>query len=124
MNQSNQPIDQALLDLLQQSAEEQMTRITQVLELVVDGVNGRIGQLESTIDNIEERLAMITVAYAELASMITALVAKVGSGTPEEVEEFTRLVNDQRKQMLEVLRQQEEQPFTPHEPVESDSPPA
>lgn len=124
MSQSNQPIDKEFLDLLQQSAEDQMVRVTKVVELVVDGLNGRMDQIESTIDNIEERLAMITVAYAELASMITALVAKVGSGSPEEVEEFKRLVNDQRKQMLEVLRQQEEQPFTPHEPVETDPPTA
>lgn len=120
MSQSNQPIDQAILELLQQKAEEQTVRMTKVIELVVDGLNGRMDQLDSSLEGFEQRLAMITVAYAEIASMITALVAKVGSGSPEEVEEFHKLVSEQRKQMLDLLRQEAEKPFTPHESMESD----
>jgi archaellum component FlaC len=113
-------IDPTILEAIKASAEEQMARIVKVFEVVVEGLNGRMNQIDSTMESLEERLAMITVAYAELASMITALVAKVGQGSPEEVEDFNRLVMQQRRDMMNLLRENSEQPFTPHEPVATD----
>ena len=93
--------------------EELNANLAKVLELVVDGIHGRINRNEKDLESIEERLAILTAGYAELATMITALVSRVGAGSPEEIEAFNQAVVEGRKEMLELLKSQREQPFVP-----------
>lgn len=97
--------------------EELNANLAKVLELLVDGLNGRIDQGEKNLESLEERVAMLTAGYAELATMITALVSRVGAGSPEEIEAFNQAVVQGRKEMLEILKSQRQEPFTPHPQV-------
>jgi archaellum component FlaC len=105
---------------LQDLTLELNAQIAKVLEIVVDGVNAHIKQVEDNAESLEQRLAMLTAGYAELATMITALVARVGSGSPEEIEAFNREVVEGRKKMLEMLKETTQQPFTAHQPQDTD----
>lgn len=94
--------------------------IAKVLEIVVDGINAHIADVEANAESLEQRVAMLTAGYAELATMITALVARVGSGSQEEIDAFNKDVADGRKRMLEMLKETTQQPFTPYQPPPAD----
>lgn len=89
------------------------TQVVKLLETMSSSFASQVTDVESQLDSFEQRLAMLTAGYAELATMITALVARVGAGSEEEIQAFNEEVRKGRKDMMDLLRSQSQQPFKP-----------
>ena len=89
------------------------TQVVKLLETMSSSFTSQVTDVESQLDSFEQRLAMLTAGYAELATMITALVARVGAGSEEEIQAFNEEVRKGRKDMMDLLRSQSQQPFKP-----------
>lgn len=107
----------------QELIEELITTVVKIVEAAVDGVNGRIQRLEDRVETDEQHMGLLTAAYGEFVVIIEALVARVGSGSPEELEAFKKDAAAGKKQLLDLLRQhlpeQNRAGFQPFDPDSS-----
>lgn len=78
--------------------------IRKELAIVDENVDKRFQQLESLIDNIEQRIANLVVGFGELTVVMEGVVSQLAYGTDEEKETFRKNVSEGRKEMLTLLQ--------------------
>jgi hypothetical protein len=64
----------------------------------------RIEKQDQLMEQFERQLAALTSGYAELASLVEALLSMVVNTSPEKMEEFYTHLRSSREQMLDTLR--------------------
>lgn len=84
-------------------APDPYEQIIQVMDSVITAMNHRFEHLESMHEQLEQVVAVLVPAYAELAATIEALVARVGSGSPEELEAFKKDAREGKRKLLELF---------------------
>jgi DNA-binding transcriptional regulator YbjK len=84
--------------------EDLRTWILTVLETFDSVYKNRFAALDSLQEQTEQRLAMLTSAYAESVVLIEALLNQFVGASEQDRERFRNDVTEGRKKMLEVLQ--------------------
>jgi hypothetical protein len=83
--------------------EELEMRVSQVMEAMHTNYQGQFAEQDEKLDNYEQQLAILAMAYAEAAVMIEALIGQLHFATQEEREAFNKTMKESRKHMVEVM---------------------
>ena len=91
------------LDLMEDLRLELRTFSTEVAGAMLEAYEERWQHKDEETDNFEQRLAMLSMAYGELALLVEAILVEVSSEDEETAERFKEKIAEGRKQLISML---------------------
>lgn len=82
--------------------KEQMIR---VLEEMANKFEGRLQEVEKSIENVEKQVATLVIGYGEQAVFMEALLGQLSFATPEAQQSFAKTLASARRDMLNIMKE-------------------
>jgi hypothetical protein len=91
-------VSSADLETVRVFAEENANALARI-------ITEHIKLTETTIEALEKQLATLALGYAEQAVILESLVGQLTFGTDEERKAFQESMNEQRREMFNIMRE-------------------